>query len=100
MSFTSINGLFALVIFFVFIVRDIVNFVKDRIYSDEKKIQQLKKKKMMQYYFRIAFFMILVSINIIWFFQNQDIIQRLINVIAILLSLGVIIFGIKKSEIF
>lgn len=84
----------SLIIIVFVLVKDILYYKKHNQFNSANNI------KLKEYYFAIIFFIVIIILNTIWFFQNIDIFQKILNVFAIILSIIVLIIAFLNKKYF
>ncbi|WP_242359770.1 hypothetical protein [Lactococcus petauri] len=97
LSLADITVLVSLIIIIGTTIKDIMDYTKG---SRNISITTKRKKKKQEYYFGLLFFLILGVVNIISFFKNEEILFQLLNIVITIISIVVIIVGIKNKKYF
>ena len=97
LSLADITALVSLTIIIGTTVKDIIDYTKDR---RNINISIKTKKKKQEYYFSLIFFIVLAVINVIYFFQNEGIFLRELNIVITILSIIILIVGFKNKKYF
>lgn len=97
LSLADITALVSLIIIIGTTIRDIMNYTKG---SRSISITAKRKKKKQEYYFSLIFFIILAVINVIYFFQNEGMFLRELNIVITILSVIILIVGVKNKKYF
>ena len=97
LSLADITVLVSLIIVIGTTIRDIMNYTKG---SRSISVTAKRKKKKQEYYFGLIFFIILAVINIIYFFQNEGMFLRGLNIVITILSIIILTVGVKNKKYF
>lgn len=96
LSVVDITALVSLIIIVGATVKDIIDCKK----GNRNISTKAKKKKKQEYYFSLIFFIVLAIINVIYFFQNEGMLLRGLNIAIIIISIIILIGGIKNKKYF
>lgn len=97
LSLADITVLVSLIIIIGTTIKDIMDYTKG---SRNISITAKRKKKKQEYYFGLIFFIILAVINVIYFFQNEGIFLRGLNIVITIVSIIILTVGVKNKKYF